>query len=227
MTTGTKVSLTRRKKLIKKIILLLLFSFLTIGNCFAKNKGSRFKITESEQEFDVIYYLTEDMKVIENKQNEDVNVTQTFSINKEKTNAEVRYSLFTDIGEDDNDLQIQFSMLVFMCINNIAGFEISENAISAFKNEDVKNEFNGDFGCTAFLQNPASDYAKDYKYMMVEFFCKEKQGVVMRVFLFNDLSFIGINENGQLSSDSIWLSNYHTFEFMEKDKNGSFIPPKK
>ena len=34
-----------------------------------------------------------------------------------------------------------------------------------------------------FFQDPESDYAKDYKYMMVEFFCKENQGVVMRVFL--------------------------------------------
>ena len=59
--------------------------------------------------------------------------------------------------------------------------------------------------------------------MMVEFFCKEKQGVVMRVFLFNDLAFIGINENGQLSPDSTWFANYHTFEFMEKDAKGNFV----
>ncbi len=206
----------------KKVILMSLICFIALGNCFAKIKGSRFKITESEKEFDVIY-LTEDMKVVDNIQNEDVNVTQTFSINKNKINAEVRYSLFTDIGEDDSDLQMQFSMLVFMCINNIAGFEVPGNAISSFKNEDVKKEFNGDFGCTAFLQDPKSDYAKDYKYMMVEFFCKEKQGVVMRVFLFNDLAFIGINENGQLTPDSIWFANYHTFEFMEKDAKGNFV----
>lgn len=207
----------------KKISLMILICFIALGNCFAIIQGSRFKITESEKEFDVLYFLTEDMKVIDNKQNEDINVTQTFSINKNKINAEVRYSLFTDIGEDDSDLQMQFSMLVFMCINNIAGFEVPGNAISSFKNEDVKKEFNGDFGCTAFLQDPKSDYAKDYKYMMVEFFCKEKQGVVMRVFLFNDLAFIGINENGHLSPDSIWFANYHTFEFMEKDAKGNFV----
>ena len=207
----------------KKVILMVLICFIALGNCFAKIKGSRFKITESEKEFDVIYYLTEDIKVIDNNQNEDVNVTQTFSITRNKINAEVRYSLFTDIGEDDSDLQMQFAMLVFMCINNIAGFEVPGNSISSFNNDDVKKEFNGDFGCTAFLQDPKSDYAKGYKYMMVEFFCKEKQGVVMRTFLFNDLGFIGINENGQLSPDSIWFANYHTFAFMEKDKNGNFI----
>ena len=186
---------------------MFLICFIALGNCFAKIKGSRFKITESEKEFDVIYYLTEDIKFIDNNQNEDVNVTQTFSITRNKINAEVRYSLFTDIGEDDSDLQMQFAMLVFMCINNIAGFEVPGNSISSFNNDDVKKEFNGDFGCTAFLQDPKSDYAKGYKYMMVEFFCKEKQGVVMRTFLFNDLGFIGINENGQLSPDSIWFAN--------------------
>ena len=207
----------------KKVILMFLICVLAFGNCFAEIMGSRFKVTESEKEFDVLYYLTKDMKVAENKQNEDVNVTQTFSINRENINAEVRYSLFTDIGEGDSDLRMQFAMLVFMCINNITGFEVPENAISSFNDADVKNEFNGDFGCTAFFQDPESDYAKDYKYMMVEFFCKENQGVVMRVFLFNDLDFIGITENGQLSPDSVWLANYHTFEFMEKDENGNFF----
>lgn len=208
----------------KKIFLLFLFCLIVAGNSYATIKGSRFKITESEKEFDVIYYLTEDISVIETEQNEDINVTQTFLINKDSINAEVRYSLFTDIGEeDDEDLQIQFAMLVFMCINNITGFEVSGNDISSFNDEDVKKEFNGDFGCTAFFQDPKSDYANGYKFMMVEFFYKQKQGVVMRTFLFNDIRFIGIDENGQLSLDSIWLKNYHTFEFMEKDDNGNFI----
>ena len=89
---------------------MFLICFIALGNCFAKIKGNRFKITESEKEFDVIYYLTEDIKVIDNNQNEDVNVTQTFSITRNKINTEVRYSLFTDIGEDDSDLQMQFYM---------------------------------------------------------------------------------------------------------------------
>lgn len=207
----------------KKVIMAFLICFLVFGNCFAKIKGSRFKITESEKEFDVIYYLTEDMKVLETKQNEDVSVTQTFAISKNNIDAEVRYSLFTDVGEDDSDLKMQYVMQVFMCINNIAGFEVPGSAISSFKDDDVKKEFNGDFGCTAFLQDPESDYAKGYKYMMVEFFCKAKQGIVMRTFLFNDMGFIGINENGQLASDSIWFANYHTFAFMEKDENGNFV----
>ena len=55
----------------KKISLMILICFIALGNCFAIIQGSRFKITESEKEFDVLYFLTEDMKVIDNKQNED------------------------------------------------------------------------------------------------------------------------------------------------------------
>ena len=203
----------------------LFFSLILIlsSNCFATIISSRFKITESEKEFDLIYYLTEDMKVIENLDNNDVAITQTFSISKNGKSGELRYSLFTDCGEDDNDLQIQYAMWVFMCINNIAGFEVPSNSISSFNKEDVKKEFNGDFGCTAFIKNPKSEYTNGFKYMMVEFFYKEKQGLVMRTFLFNDIEFIGINSDGSISSDSPLFSNYHTFKFIEKDKSGDYI----
>lgn len=206
----------------KKIVVISLLLICAI-NCFATIIAPRFQITESEEEFDVIYYLTNDMTVLENKENDDVSVTQTFLINRNEIQAEVRYSLFTDTGNNENDLQLQFAMWVFMCINNAAGYEVPANEITSFKDSDVKKEFNGDFGCTAFLQDPKSNYAEGYKYMMVEFFCKKNQGIVMRTFLFNDVAFVGINEKGQLSPDSIWLANYHTFAFMEKDENGKFI----
>ena len=208
---------------IKSCLLVLTLALFIMLNCFATITGSRFKITESEKEFDVIYYITDDMDILESSPNNDVNVTQAFSISRNGISGEVRYSLFTDTGNDDSDLNLQFSMWVFMCLNNIAGFEVPFNAISSFNNSDVKNEFNGDFGCTVFLQDPQSDYADGFKYMMVEFFYKDRQGIVMRTFLFNDFDFIGIDQNGQLSPDSIWFANYHTFEFMEKDQNGNFF----
>ena len=205
-----------------KLLVASLLILLVTAQCFAKIVGSRFKIAESEKEFDVMYYLTEDMTIAENKVNDDVSVTQTFTIDKNGQKAEVRYSLFTDCGEDDSDLQIQYAMWVFMCISNATGFEVPNSAISKFNDDDVKKEFNGDFGCTAFIQDPKSDYASGYKYMMVEFFYKHNQGLVMRSFLFNDMDFIGMTPDG-LSADSIWYANYHTFEFMEKDEAGNYI----
>ena len=207
----------------KKFFFAFTFILIFTSNCFAKLTGSRFKITESEKEFDVLYYLTNDMKVADNFDNSDVAVTQTFTINKDGKSGEVRYSLFTDCGENDSDLQVQYAMWVFMCINNIAGFEVPSKSISNFKNEDVKKEFNGDFGCTAFIQNPKSEYSKGFNYMMVEFFYKERQGLVMRTFLFNDLDFIGLSPDASFLPDSPWFSNYHTFKFMEKDKSGKYI----
>ena len=59
----------------KKIVLMILVCLMALGNCFATILEPRFEITKSEQEFNVIYYVTEDMKVLETKQNEDVNVT--------------------------------------------------------------------------------------------------------------------------------------------------------
>ncbi|MBP5359623.1 MAG: hypothetical protein J6Y69_10655 [Treponema sp.] len=207
----------------KSVVITILALFVLTSNCFAKIGASRFKITESEKEFDVIYYVSKDMKSVKNKKNPDVDVTQTFQVKKNKLKGELRYSLFTDCGGDDCDLEIQYAMWVYMCLNNVAGYEVPGDAISSFNDEDVKYEFNGDFGCTAFIQDPKSEYAKGYKYMMVEFFYKKDQGLVMRTFLFNDVAFVGIDEQGMISEDSPLFSNYHSFKFMEKDESGNFI----
>ncbi len=202
----------------------MLISFLISYSCLnAEIVGTRYKITDSEKEFDVIYYQTQDMKVIESEKNDDVNITQSFEIDKNNIKGEVRYSLFTDLGGDANTLKMQYAVWVMVCINNIAGFEVSSDSFSNFNDADVKKEFNGDFGCTTFIQNPKSEYGKGYKYMMAEFFCREGQGLVMRAFLFNNLEFTGMNEDGTISSSSALFSNYYTFEFMDKDESGNFI----
>ena len=197
---------------------------LLVCNCLsAEIAKSRYKITESEKEFDITYYQTPDMKIIEPKENDDVNVTQSFVINKNNTEGELRYSLFTDLGGDQKTLKLQYAMWVYMCANNISGFEVPASSFSNFNDEDVKNEFNGNFGCTAFIQNPESSYGSGYKYMMVEFFCKEGQGLVMRTYLFNTMDFVGIDGDGNISESSLLFNNYHTFKFMDKDDKGNYI----
>lgn len=191
--------------------------------CSAEIMGSRFKITESEKEFDVMYYVTPEMKVKEVTQNDDVAITQAFEISKDNIKADVYYSLFTDTGGAEESLMMDYVMWVFMCVNNSVGYEVDLEALSVFNNSDVQQEFNGDFGCTGFFQNPVSDYANGHQYMMVEFFYKQNQGLVMRSFLFDDIGFMGITEDGHMSPDSLWLANYHTFEFMEKNDKGEFI----
>lgn len=207
----------------KKRLLIFFGLFLLVNFLTADIIGSRFKVTTSESEFDIIYYVTPDMTVIDSKDNEDVAITQSFLINKNGVQAEVRYSLFTDMGGNKDDIKIQYAMWVYMCISNIAGFEVDSNSFSNYKDSDVKNEFNGDFGCTTFIQNPQSSYGEGYDFMAVEFFYKQEQGLVMRAFLFNSFDFFGIDADGNILSNSPYFSNYHTFRFMEKDAQGNFI----
>lgn len=205
-------------------LVLIFYGLILFTNCLtAEIIGSRFKITNSEKEFDVAYYQTLDMKTIESKQNDDADITQSFMINKNNIQGELRYSLFTDIGGKQDDLKMQYAMWVYICTNNIAGFDVEEKSFSNFNVDDVKKEFNGDFGCTAFIQNPQSGYADGYKYMMVEFFYKANQGLVMRVFLFTSIDFLGMDGTGNILASSPLFTNYHTFKFMEKNKNGDYI----
>ena len=198
------------------ILFILLFLVMT-DICFAGIAGSRFKIAETPQDCEVFFMLTPDMEEIENKENDDVTVTKSFKITKNGLEGELRYSLFADTGTTKEDLNLQFAMWVFMCLNNIAGYEVPGNTISSFDDNDVKKEFNGDFGCTTFLQNPKSGYAEGYKYIMAEFFYKEGQGIVMRAYLFNDINFAGITKDG-IAEDSPLFSNYHTFKFVGENK---------
>lgn len=165
------------------------------------------------------------MEQIQNPENHDVSITKSYKIEKNKLKGELRYSLFTDTGDDDDEmsLKMEYTMLVFVNLSNIAGYQVPSDQISRFNDADVKKEFNGDFGCTAFINNPKSSYSKGYKYMNVDFFYKKKQGLVMRVFLFNDEKFIGMNSKGEISLDSPFAANYHSFKFMEKDKKGNYI----
>lgn len=207
----------------KKFIFALCGLLIFLQSVSADIFESRFKIAESEKEFDVLYYVTPDMKVIESKDNNDIAITQSFEIKKNTIQGEARYSLFTDLGGDAQSLGMQYAMWVFMCTNNIAGYEVSFDSITSFNDSDVKNEFNGDFGCTTFIKNPLSEYAEGYNFMMVEFFYRAEQGLVMRAFLFNDFEFLGIDETGNILTSSPLFSNYHTFRFMDKDSSGNYI----
>ena len=200
------------------IIFILVCSFLS-----AEILDSRYKITQSEEEFDVLYYLYDDMSVIENKENDDVNITQSFKISNSGIEAEIRYSLFTDCGGNEDYLMLQYAMMVFACMSNAVGYEVADDMVSAFNDSDVAQEFNGDFGCNAFFTDMKSEFAEGYNYMMVEFFGKKNQGLVMRTMLFNDLAFVGLSEDGHFNENNLWLSHYHTFKFMDKDEKGNYV----
>ena len=208
----------------RKRFFLVLVVFAVLQNfCSAKIRGSRFRITESEKEFDIAYYLTPDLKEIEVEQNDDVVITKAFQINKDDISADVYYSLFTDVNGTDDLLMGDFAMWAFICLNNAVGYEVDLNSLGMYKDSDVQKEFNGDFGCFGFFKNPVSDFANGHKYIHVEFYYKRYQGMVMRSFLFDDLKFLGFSEDGTQSLNNLWVSNFHTFVFMEKNDKGEFV----
>lgn len=200
----------------KKSLLVVSALFMLIQSvCFADIMGSRFKIAESEEEFDVTYCVTPWMKIKEVEPNESLAVTQAFEISAGDLDAELYYTLFTDVGGDEDSLGLDYAMWVYICINNAAGYDVDLDSLSWYNDSDVQDEFNGDFGCTGTIPYPVSDYANGHNWMMTDFFYKHGQGLVMRSFLFDDLAFIGLTEDSFVPEKSLWMANFHTFEFMD------------
>ena len=201
----------------KKLTAFFVLSMLVIGSLSAKILAPHFKITESEEEFDVIYYVYDDvMEIVEDK-NEDVAVTQAFKVRVDDVEGEIKYSLFTDTGTTEATRKQEMMMWAMMCLLNASGFS-DVSALpngSNFKDADVAKEFNGDFGFTCFIMNPTSGYAGDNTYMNVEFFYKAGQGIVMRSFLSKDVRFFGVNADGSVDFDAPFYKYYHTFKFKD------------
>ena len=111
-----------------------------------------------------------------------------------KKTYQLRYSTFkqNDKNVTDEDLTLSFGVFALTYILNMYGIgDIDLSGIQRFDDADVQADFNGDFGTTAYIANPNPAYCKGYKYMLVNFYCKKGQGVVIQTLLFNDVSFFG------------------------------------
>lgn len=196
------------KKQLISIILLL-----AATSSFAEIAKMRFKLTESTEEFNINYIETPDMTLIESKENPDVAVTRTYKIKKGNEEGELRYSLFTDTGTDDSNAKMQAYIWALVCTKNMAGYDFPSKSLTPYGDNDVKGEFNGDYGFNAFIKSPKSVYSEGYNYIYADFFYKIGQGLVVRTFLFKDISFTGVNDDGSIKSDSAMFTNYDSFKF--------------
>ncbi|GMO24927.1 MAG: hypothetical protein Pg6A_12080 [Termitinemataceae bacterium] len=61
-------------------------------------------------------------------------------------------------------------------------------------------------GSTAFIKNPKSDFGDGFKYIMLNFFYKDKQGIVVQAILFNNLNFV---------QNKTFMEIFHSFKFHE------------
>ncbi len=200
------------KKFLSTLILAAVFTSFAIAETLAP----RFKIAESEEEFDITCYQTSDMKVGKAKKNQELPTKYLFTLKSGKISGEIRYTLFTDLGGSDDDLASQILSTVVTTASNISGQDIDADEILEIDSNAVAQVFNADLGLTFTVMNPKSSYAKGFKYMTLEYFYKHDQGLVLRVFLYNDLAFAGIIRDDLINDNSLMIRNYATFVFMEK-----------
>jgi hypothetical protein len=184
------------KKIFCLAVMLLVTSFV-----FSDILGLPF---ESE-EFDVDIMKYEHMVQIKNPDTKDFDTTYAFT-NKKKT-YQVRYGFLkqTQNGLSLQQIKMPYAVSVMPIMFNIAGFEEGLSS-KKFNDSDVKNEFNGDFGSTVYIQNPKSQYGKGFKHIMLNFFYKENQGIVVQAILFNNLDFLETPE---------FMDVFHSFKFHE------------
>lgn len=194
----------------KKIFPILTIVFFIMTNAYAEieNFTAHYKPVASTEEFDVTYYLYDEMKVINTKKSSVMPVTQAFSI--ENGRYEERYTLFADTGTNDETRKMEYLMTALEYASKAAGMDLTSSRFTAFKDSDVKEEFNGDFGHTCFIVDPYSSYASGYKYMLMDFFCKAGQGFVMRTILTNDSTVFTEQSN-------TFTYVYHSFKFKDKE----------
>jgi hypothetical protein len=76
--------------------------------------------------------------------------------------------------------------------------------VQLYDEQDVADEFNGDIGVSVFIPVPPSRFGGGYEFMLLSFFCKINQGIVMQTILFDDIEFAGTSEFDEIS---------HSFSF--------------
>jgi len=155
------------------------------------------------EEFDVDIIQYPHMLLIDNPSSVQLNTDYTFT--NTRKNYQIRYSFFKQTEMNYQNIRIAYSAFILPIIFNVAGYE-EVGMPNNFNDSDVKKEFNGDFGSTIVIKNPKSDYGKGYRYIMLSFYYKTNQGIVVQSILFNDLNFL---QNKDL------LEIFHSFKFHE------------
>jgi len=155
--------------------------------------------------FDIDFILRPHIIRIENNKSEQIDTHYNFT-DRNKT-YELRYTLFRQTEKNVQDIRKAVALMAIMTMFNIAGYEFDLSNISPFNDNDVKKEFNGDFGFVHVIMDPISDYAKGYKYVWSEIFSKNNIGIVFRTIMTNDIGFL-------LNYESIIFDEiYHSFKF--------------
>ena len=181
----------------KNIIALLIF--IVCGSLIAEiiNYGGF-----SSEPFDIEIIQHQHMLPIQNKQFSVMKVDYTFT--DAKKTYQLRYSLFKQTAPIGSDIKMPYTMFLLPMMLNISGSEDNVISLQEFNDNDVKNDFNGDFGTTVYIERPRSDFGKGYRYLMLNFYCKKNHGIVVQSFLFN---------NKNILTNAIFMEAFNSFKF--------------
>ena len=155
--------------------------------------------------FDIDIIQRPHMIKIENK--ESVQIDTHYNFTDRNRTYELRYTLFRQTEKNVQNIRDAVAVFSIMTMFNIAGYEFDLSNIFSFNDDDVKKEFNGDFGFVAMIMDPISDYANGYKYVRSEIFYKNNIGIVARTIMANDINFFMIYDS------TIYDEIYHSFKF--------------
>jgi len=153
-------------------------------------------------EFDVEVFQYPHMILIDTPASDSFGTACTFI--DSSGNYELRYGLFAQTEYDVPNIRRSFALFIIPVINSAAGFEVDLNEVELYDEQDVADEFNGDIGVSVFIPAPPSRFGGGYEFMLLSFFCKINQGIVMQTILFDDIRFAGTSEFEEIS---------HSFSF--------------
>jgi hypothetical protein len=155
-------------------------------------------------EFPVVIYQFPCMLPAENIIADNIGTMYTFT--DRDGSFELRYTFFSQTRKGVENIYRAFALFVIPIIHAAAGFEVDLDEVELYDDQDVFEEYNGNIGVSVFIPSPASDYGGGYAFMLLSFYCKIDQGIVMQTVLFDDIEFAGTNEFAEVS---------HSFRFSE------------
>jgi hypothetical protein len=155
--------------------------------------------------FDIDIIKYPHMLQIENKQSVQIDTHYNF-IDREGS-YELRYTLFSQTEKNVQDIRNIFITFSIMVIYNIAGYEIDLSKFKFYNDNDVKKEFNGDFGIVGFIVDPVSDYGFSYKYISLDIFYKNNVGIFVRAIMSNNMDIFLKLDSGK------YEEMFHSFKF--------------
>ena len=129
--------------------------------------------------------------------------------------GELRYCFYSDPSINAANAKVSVQDFAKKHAAKLSGISPATIKTRALKDSDVKNEFNGDFAYSIFLKDVSCPFAGDWTNMSVDYFFKKDSGLVVRIFLFSDMSFMGLLPDRSFFRENAFANYYHSFKFAQ------------